>query len=162
MVKNSQFWFWVSASLLCTDELGSYRKREPASHFPLRLPVWKFLRLSSSLLLGQLPPPSSPARFPLDRSRSDGHWTAPLMEISLSFPGAGGGPPWNGEKQSSVFVSNLSPAGDPRGVYELLRGGERLHRHRCVLHRHDEDRLEALTVWTGGRGLGHSHVAPND
>ena len=68
------------------------------------------------------------------------------MEISLLFTGAGGGPHRNGEKQSFVFVSNLSPAGDPRGVYELLCGGERVHRHGCVFHRHDEDRLEALTV----------------
>lgn len=57
------------------------------------------------------------------------------------------------------FLSLTLPAGHPRGVHELLRGRERIHRHRRALHRHDENRLEALTVGTRGQALG-SLMAP--
>lgn len=64
------------------------------------------------------------------------------------------GPHWQSEKQSFVFVSNFSTAGDPRRVHELLCRRERIHRHWCVLHRHDENRLEALSMWPGDQALG--------
>lgn len=69
---------------------------------------------------------------------------------------------WSGGKQSYVFVSDFSTAGDPRGVYELLCRGERIHWHWCVFHHHDENCLEALNVGSGDQGIGCSHMAPND
>lgn len=153
--KETSFSFCVSVTLIQTDRLLHLKKGESlclAFHlgwsgnfqnflllFPLRYPSW----------------PSSTWLFPLV-------WDLLLICVTKEpcpkffshFQVLVMGLYWSGGKQSFVFVSDFSTAGDPWGVYELLCRGERVHWHGCVFHCHDENCLEALNVGPGDQGLG--------
>lgn len=156
--KETCFLLWISVSLIWTDGLLLLRRGENL-YFTFHL-SWSgnfqdFLLIFpsathhghpqlDSLLLSEIYSWSVSLKASFIKVPSH------LQVLEIGFH-------WNGGKQSYVFVSNFSTAGDPRGIYELLCRGERIHWHWCVFHRHDENCLETLNVGPGDQGTGSGH-----